>query len=63
MARLRQPAMQFALLGTILLVVVAAIIITDLATGGDAEPPPPLGENIARTPGAVVFPTLRRSRR
>ncbi|MCH8901191.1 MAG: hypothetical protein IIC88_02725 [Chloroflexi bacterium] len=57
-ARLRQAPVQFALLAALLLVVVAAIIITDLATGGDAEPPPLLGENIARTPGAVVFPTL-----
>ncbi|MCH7511557.1 MAG: hypothetical protein IIB19_04215 [Chloroflexi bacterium] len=58
MARLRQAPVQFALLGTLLLVVVAAIIITDLATGGDAKPPPLLGEGIALTPGAVVFPTL-----
>ncbi len=58
MARLRQGRVQFALLGTLLLVVVAAIILTDLAPGGDAEPPPLLGENIALTPGAVVFPTL-----
>ena len=58
MARLRQGRVQFTLLGALLLVVVVAIILTDLATGGDAEPPQLLGENIGLTPGAVVFPTL-----
>ncbi len=57
-ARLRQGRVQFVLLGTLLVVVAVAIILTDLATGGDAEPPALLGENIALTPGAVVFPTL-----
>ena len=58
MARLGQGRVQFALLGTLLAIVLVAIILTDLATGGDAEPPALLGQNIALTPGAVVFPTL-----
>ncbi len=57
MARLRQGRMQLALLGVLLVAIVLVIIVTDLATGGDAKPPPLLGENIALTPGAVVFPT------
>ena len=58
MARLRQARVQFALLGALLAAVVLAVILTDLATGGAAVPPPLLGENVALTPGAVVFPTL-----
>lgn len=58
--RLRRPRWQLALLGGLLGVIVLAIFFTDLATGGDTEPPAPLGSSIEVTPGSrvVVVPTL-----
>jgi len=51
---------QLALLGGLVGVIVVAIFLTDLATGGDTEPPPPLGSSIDVTPGTrvVTVPTL-----
>jgi hypothetical protein len=58
--RLRRPAVQLALLGTLLVAIVLAIVLTDLATGGETKPPPALGSSIELTPGtrAVIVPTL-----
>ena len=59
-ARFREPPAQFALLGGLVGAIVLAILFTDLATGGDAEPPPALGSGLEVAPGTrVVFvPTL-----
>ena len=57
---LRLSRTQIALLGGLLVALVLAIFLTDLATGGNAEPPAPLGVSIPLTPGTrvVVVPTL-----
>ncbi len=51
--------MQLLLLAGFLGVLLLAILLIDLATGGDAEPPPSLGSDIAVTPGTrvVVIPS------
>ncbi len=57
---LRLSRTQIAFLGRLLVVLVLAIFLTDLATGGNAGPPDPLGVSIPLTPGTrvVVVPTL-----
>ena len=58
--RLTQARTQLLLLGGLLGAVVVVILLVDLATGGDAEPPPSLGANIEGSPGTrnVIVPTL-----
>ena len=58
--RLGQPRVHLVLMAGLVAATVLAIITTDLATGGDAEPPPSLGSSIettARTRVATI-PTL-----
>ena len=58
--RLTQARTQLLLLAGLLGTVVMTILVVDLATGGDAEPPPSLGANIEGSPGTrnVIVPTL-----
>ncbi len=57
--RLHDVRIQMSLLGGLVGIVVLAVVLTDVATGGDAEPPPSLGSDIAVTPGTrvVVIPS------
>ena len=58
--RLPQGRVQLAFLGVLVVVVVLAIFIIDLTTGGDTEPPEPLGESVetADRTRVVFVPTL-----
>lgn len=58
--RLRHGRVQLALLGGLVAIVVLAILVLDLTTGGDTEPPAPLGESVETAPRTRVpfIPTL-----
>jgi len=58
--RLRDVRVQLLLLGGLVGAVVLVIFLTDLATGGDAEPPPSLDSETVVSPGTgvVIVPTL-----